>query len=148
MPDDGTQKGLSRLPYDGIGDPFAVTAVLSRQLSVTRKEWLKYTANHEDPDAPLYTQGTLAKALQTPGNEHLVTNSSFLTASPPPEPSGVFSFATMLRNRSIFGLPILKPTSKVRCALFSVSELDVATQQLTLACCHMCHTSCCPACMQ
>ncbi|DBA70723.1 TPA: hypothetical protein ACH3X2_012094 [Trebouxia sp. C0005] len=100
---------------DPSGDPFAVTAVLSRQLSVTRKEWLKYTANREDPDAPLYTQGTLAKALQTPGNEHLVTNTSFLTACPPPEPNGIFSFAAKFkhRHRSVFGLPILKPTSKV-----------------------------------
>lgn len=73
-------------------DPFAVTAILSRQLSVTRQEWLKYTANQEDPDAPLFTQGTLVKALQTPGVGHLVPNTSFLTASPVPETSR-FSFA-------------------------------------------------------
>ena len=74
-------------------DPFAVTAVLSRQLSVTRQEWLKYTANQEDPDAPLFTQGTLVKALQTPGNGHLVANTSFLTTSPVPETNRIFSFA-------------------------------------------------------
>ena len=81
------------------GDPFAVTAVLSRQLSVTRKEWLKYTANQEDPAAPLYTQGTLAKALQTPGNEHLVANTSFLTTYLVPEPTGIFSFAAKFKPR-------------------------------------------------
>ena len=74
-------------------DPFAVTAVLSRQLSVTRQEWLKYTANQEDPYAPLFTQGTLVKALQTPGNGHLVANTSFLTTSPVPETNRIFSFA-------------------------------------------------------
>lgn len=88
-----------QLFYAFAGDPFAVTAVLSRQLSVTRKEWLKYTANQEDPDAPLYTQETLAKALQTPGNEHLVTNTSFLTICPAPEHTGIFSFASKFRHR-------------------------------------------------
>ena len=58
-------------------DPFAVTAVLSRQLSVTREQWLKYTRNTSDPDSSLYTQDQLANALQTPGNEHLVKSASF-----------------------------------------------------------------------
>jgi len=90
---------LTEIVLSTTGDPFAVTAVLSRQLSVTRKEWLKYTANREDPDAPLYTQGTLAKALQTPGNEHLTSNTSFLTACPTPEPIGIFSFAAKFKHR-------------------------------------------------
>ena len=74
-------------------DPFAVTAVLSRQLSVTRQEWLKYTANQEDPDAPLYSQGSLIKALQTPGNEHLATNTTLFDTAPVPETSHFFNFA-------------------------------------------------------
>lgn len=74
-------------------DPFAVTAVLSRQLSVTRQEWLKYTANQEDPDAPLYTQGSLLKALETPGNEHLATNTTLFNTAPVPDTSRFFKFA-------------------------------------------------------
>lgn len=74
-------------------DPFAVTAVLSRQLSVTRHEWLKYTANQEDPDAPLYTQSSLLKALQTPGNEHLATNTSLFNIAFVPKTSRFFKFA-------------------------------------------------------
>lgn len=74
-------------------DPFAVTAVLSRQLSVTREEWLKYTANQEDPNAPLYTQGSLIKALQTPGNENLATNTSLFNIDPVPATNRFFNFA-------------------------------------------------------
>ena len=87
------------MQHCSVGDPFAVTAVLSRQLSVTRKEWLKYTANQEDPDAPLYTQGTLAKALETPGNSHLVTNTSFLTTLSAPDSPSLFNFAATFSNR-------------------------------------------------
>lgn len=76
-------------------DPFAVTAVLSRQLSVTREEWLKYTANQEDPDAPLYTQGSLIKALQTPGNEDLATSTSLFNIDPVPATNRFFNLAKL-----------------------------------------------------
>lgn len=97
-------------------DPFAVTAVLSRTLSVTREQWLKLTRNASDPESSLFTEEQLVQALQSPGKEELITAAGLLTLPKAALP-GLLSFAGRYWHRyaSRFSLVCHSSAGKTAC---------------------------------